>query len=102
MSTQIQFGDNWVKVNESVFYLTPSAVKAVKTFYERVKADIPDAEVDVEYLAKAFVLLRPQNDVEAEKFMSFLNENYPEMKEIVDRIYENRSGVLGVSQVREL
>ncbi|WP_016732023.1 hypothetical protein [Saccharolobus islandicus] len=97
MPTQIQFGTNWVQVKGSIFYLTPHALRVVKEFYEEAKAD--NIKVDIEYLAKAFELLKPESEAEAKKFIDILNEIYPETKEIIDRIYTNKNAY---NTVREL
>ena len=103
----IQFGDNWVKVNESVFYSTPHAVKVLKAWYEYKKkydVDAPEEAItaELEYLAKAFALLRPNSRDEAVNFLAILEDAYAvtdyKIKEIIDRVYANKTNTV----VREL
>ena len=53
----------------------------------------------MEYLAKAFEMLKPTNDADARKLLAFLNENYNEMKEIIERIYANKCGNVVVREL---
>jgi replication initiation and membrane attachment protein DnaB len=64
MSTQIQFGDKWVQVKGSIFYLTPSAMESLRAWYDwSVNHDTEASEEsraeEVEYFAKAFEMLKP-------------------------------------------
>jgi len=101
MSTQIQFGDKWVKVNESVFYLNPQAVESLKGWYHwSIKFDSRVPEElrikEVEYFAKAFELLKPSSTDEAFQYILLLENMLVQtdykIKEIIDKIYANKSG----------
>jgi len=108
MNTQIQFGDKWVKVNESVFYLPLPALESLKVWYNwSVKFDsrVPE-EVrikEVEYFAKAFELLKPTSIDEAFQYILLLENMLVQtdykIKEIIDRIYANKSGNKVVSEL---
>lgn len=100
MNGKVQFGENWVKVNDSIFYTTPYGVQVLKAWYGRKKRydiDAPEEYIieTLEYLAKAFSLLNPQNRGEAENFLSILEDAdaYTDfrIKEVIDRIYANRN-----------
>ena len=108
MNTQIQFGDKWVKVNESVFYLTPPALESLKAWYNwSVKFDTKVPEElriqKVEYLAKAFELLKPEENDEALHYLTLLLNAFVQtdykIKEIIDKIYTNRNSNQVVSRV---
>ena len=108
MSTQIQFGDKWVKVNESVFYLTPPVVESLKAWYHwsvKFDAKVPEEQriKEVEYFAKAFELLKPQSTDEAFQYILLLEnmlvQTDYEIKEIIDRIYANKNGNQVVSEL---
>ena len=93
--TQIQFGDKWVKVNESVFYLTPPALEILKTWYDwSVKHDTEAPAEEVEYFAKAFEMLKPESDDEAFHYLTILEDAFVQtdykIKEIIDRIHANK------------
>ena len=107
MNTQIQFGDKCVKVNESIFYLTPYAIQVLKSWYDwSVNYDTEASEEfraeEVEYFAKAFEMLKPQDCDEALRYLTILEDAFVQtdyaIKEIVDRIYANKNDVM----VREL
>jgi hypothetical protein len=96
----VQFGDKWVQVNDSVFYLTPYALEILKAWYDwSVKYDTDAPEEfrleEVEYFAKAFELLKPQDKDEAFHYLTVLENAFVQtdyaIKEIVDRIYDNKS-----------
>ncbi|QXJ27823.1 hypothetical protein J5U23_00691 [Saccharolobus shibatae B12] len=96
MKAQIQFGENWVKVNDSIFYTTPHGVQILKAWYES-KVGVPEEYIveTLEYLAKAFSLLKPQDYEEAAYFLEILEDadvytNF-KIKEIIDRIYANKT-----------
>ena len=100
MSTQIQFGDIYVKVNDSIFYLTPSAIEILKSWYNwSVNYDTEASEEfrleEVEYFAKAFEMLKPQSHDEAFHYLMILENAFVQtdyaIKEIIDRIYANQS-----------
>jgi len=64
MPTQIQFGDKWVQVKCSIFYLTPHALEILRAWYNwSVNYDTEVTEEfraeEVEYFAKAFEMLKP-------------------------------------------
>jgi hypothetical protein len=108
MSTQIQFGDKYVKINESVFYLTPPALESLKAWYNwSVKFDTKVLEElrikKVEYLAKAFELLKPQSSDEALHYLTLLLNAFVQtdykIKEIIDKIYANKSGNIVVREL---
>ena len=108
MSTQIQFGDKWVKVNESVFYLTPPALESLKAWYNwSVKFDTKVPEElriqKAEYLAKAFELLKPSSTDEALHYLTLLLNMFVQtdykIKEIIDKIYANKSGNIVVREL---
>jgi len=108
MSTQIQFGDKWVKVNESVFYLTPPVVESLKAWYHwsvKFDAKVPEEQriKEVEYFAKAFELLKPQSTDEAFQYILLLENMLVQtdykIKEIIDRIYANKNGNQVVSEL---
>ncbi|MBB5253511.1 hypothetical protein [Sulfurisphaera ohwakuensis] len=98
MNGKIQFGDNWVKVRESVFYLTPSALAVLKEWYTKCVEfwgkDFEEYLVkDLEYYVKAFEMLNPKDKDEAKHFFKILEEIMSHVdykaKEIIDRIYDN-------------
>jgi hypothetical protein len=106
--SQIQFGDKWVKVNESVFYLNPPALETLRAWYIwSVKFDskVPEEQriQEVEYFAKAFELLKPSSTDEAFQYILLLENMLVQtdykIKEIIDRIYANRSGNKVVSEL---
>ena len=107
MNAKIQFGDKYVKVNDSIFYLTPYAIQVLKSWYDwsvKYDTDAPEefrAE-EVEYFAKAFELLKPQSHDEAFHYLLVLEDAFVQtdyaIKEIVDRVYANKNDVM----VREL
>ena len=108
MESEIQFGENWVKVKGSVFYTTPYGVQVLKAWYERKKRydiDAPEEYIaeTLEYLAKAFALLRPNSRGEAVNFLSILEDAdaYTDfrIKEIIDRIYANRNANTAVREL---
>ena len=93
---QIQFGDKWVKVNESVFYLTPPAMEILRAWYNwSVNYDTEASEEfraeEVEYFAKAFEMLKPQDKDEAFHYLTILEDAFVQtdykIKEIIDRIH---------------
>jgi hypothetical protein len=94
MPTQIQFGDKWVKVNESVFYLTPSAMEILKAWYDWSVNYDTEASEEVEYFAKAFEMLKPQDKDEALRYLTILEDAFVQtdykIKEIIDRIHANK------------
>jgi hypothetical protein len=99
MSTQIQFGDKWVQVKGSIFYLTPPALEILKTWYDwSVKHDTEASEEfraeEVEYFAKAFEMLKPESDDEALRYLTILEDAFVQtdckIKEIIDRIHANK------------
>ena len=104
---QIRFGDKYVKVNESIFYLTPYAIQVLKSWYDwSVNYDTEASEEfraeEVEYFAKAFEMLKPQDRDEAFHYLVVLENGFVQtdyaIKEIVDRVYANKNDVM----VREL
>ena len=106
--TQIQFGDKCVKVYDSIFYLTPYAIQVLKSWYDwSVNYDTEASEEfrleEVEYFAKAFEMLKPQDKDEAFHYLTILENAFVQtdykIKEIVDRVYANKSGNV---MVREL
>jgi hypothetical protein len=108
MNAKIQFGDKYVKVNDSIFYLTPYAIQILKSWYDwSVNYDTEASEEfraeEVEYFAKAFEMLKPQDRDEAFHYLTILENAFVQtdyaIKEIVDRIYANKSGNV---MVREL
>jgi len=108
MNVKIQFGENSVKVNESIFYLTPHALEILKSWYDwSVKYDTEASEEfraeEVEYFAKAFEMLKPQSHDEAFHYLTILENAFVQtdyqVKEVIDRIYANKSGNI---MVREL
>jgi hypothetical protein len=108
MNAKIQFGDKWVQVKGSIFYLTPSAMEILKAWYDwSVNYDTEAPEEfraeEVEYFAKAFEMLKPQSHDEAFHYLTILENAFVQtdyaIKEIVDRIYANKSGNV---MVREL
>jgi hypothetical protein len=108
MSTQIQFGDKWVQVKGSIFYLTPPAMEILKAWYDwSVNHDTEASEEsraeEVEYFAKAFEMLKPQDCDEALRYLTILEDAFVQtdykIKEIIDRIHANKSGNI---LVREL
>jgi hypothetical protein len=102
MSTQIQFGDKWVQVKGSIFYLTPHALEILRAWYDTEASEESRAE-EVEYFAKAFEMLKPQSSDEAFHYLIILENAFVQtdykIKEIIDRIYANKSGNI---LVREL
>ena len=101
MNTKIEFGDKWVKVNESVFYLTPPVVESLKAWYHwSVKFDAKVPEElrikEVEYFAKAFELLKLETTDDAFHYITLLEnilvQSDYKIKEIIDKIYANKSG----------
>ena len=107
MNAKIQFGDKWVQVKGSIFYLTPHALEILKAWYDwSVKHDTDAPEEfraeEVEYFAKAFEMLKPQDCDEALRYLTILEDAFVQtdyaIKEIVDRIYANKNDVM----VREL
>ncbi len=108
MYSQIQFGDKYIKVNESIFYLTPYAIQVLKSWYDwSVKYDTEASEEfrleEVEYFAKAFEMLKPESRDEAFHYLMILENAFVQtdyaIKEIVDRVYANKGGNV---MVREL
>ena len=105
---QIQFGDKWVQVKGSIFYLTPHALEILRAWHNwSVNYDTEVTEEfraeEVEYFAKAFEMLKPQSSDEAFHYLMILENAFVQtdykIKEIVDRIYANKSGNI---LVREL
>jgi len=99
--TQIQFGDKWVQVKRRVFHLTPYALQVLRAWYDwSVKYDTEAPEEfrteEVEYFAKAFEMLKPQSHDEAFHYLTVLENAFVQtdyaIKEIIDRIYANKSG----------
>jgi len=81
MSTQIQFGDKWVQVKGSIFYLTPSAMESLRAWYDwSVNYDTEASEEsraeEVEYFAKAFEMLKPQSHDEAFHYLTILENAF--------------------------
>ncbi len=77
MNTQPQLGDKYVKVNESVFYLSSPALESLREWYNwsvkfdsRVPEELRIQEVD--YFAKGFELLKPQS---ADEVFQYINKN---------------------------
>jgi hypothetical protein len=108
MSTQIQFGDKWVQVKGSIFYLTPHALEILRAWYDwSMNHDTEASEEfraeEVEYFAKAFEMLKPQDRDEAFHYLTILENAFMQtdykIKEIIDRIHANKSGNI---LVREL
>ena len=102
MNTQIQFGDKWVQVKGSIFYLTPSAMEILRAWYNwSVKYDTGVSEEfrteEVEYFAKALEMLKPQDSDEASHYLTILENIFAQtdykIKEIIDRIHANKSVV---------
>jgi len=105
MKAQIRFGENWVKVNESVFYVSPQIVKAIKHVVETLaKENLEPEPEEVELYAKALLLLKPTTVEEADHYINVIAtletiDDFFRVKEIIDRIYANRSADV---MVREL
>ena len=108
MNSQVQFGDKWVQVKGSIFYLTPPALEILRMWYSwslRFDADMPEESrlEELEYFAKAFELLKPQDNNEASHYLTLLANMFVqtdhEIKEIIDRIHASKSGNV---MVREL
>jgi len=106
--SQLQFGDKYVKINESVFYLPPPAIESLKAWYNwSVKFDSRVPEElrikEVEYFAKAFELLKPQTTDEAFQYILLLENMLVQtdykIKEIIDKIYANKNGNQVVSEL---
>jgi hypothetical protein len=105
MNAKIQFGDKWVQVKGSIFYLPPHVLEILKAWYDwSVKHDTEASEEfraeEVEYFAKAFEMLKPESDDEALRYLTILEDAFVtdyKIKEIIDRIHANKSGL-----VREL
>ena len=58
MKSEIQFGKNWVKVNDSVFYVSPQIVRAIKHTAETLaKENLEPGPEEVELYAKALSLV---------------------------------------------
>jgi len=100
MNAKIQFGDKCVKVNDSIFYLTPYAIQVLKSWYDwSVKYDTEASEEfrteEVEYFAKAFEMLKPQSRDEAFDYLTMLENAFVQtdykIKEIIDRIHAKRN-----------
>ena len=108
MNAKIQFGDKWVQVKGSIFYLTPHALEIRRAWYDwSVNYDTEAPEEfraeEVEYFAKAFEMLKPQSHDEAFHYLTILENAFVQtdykIKEIIDRIHANKSGNI---LVREL
>jgi hypothetical protein len=108
MNAKIQFGDKWVQVKGSIFYLTPHALEILRAWYDwSVNYDTEAPEEfraeEVEYFAKAFEMLKPQSHDEAFHYLTILENAFVQtdykIKEIIDRIHANKSGNI---LVREL
>ena len=101
MLAQIQFGDNWVKVKDSVFYLPPHAVKVLRQRVEALEREgIPVDPNEIELYAKLLTLVKPANEEEAERYYIIMDTPRDEekLKELIDRIYANKTNAV----VREL
>ena len=102
MNTKIQFGDKWVQVKGSIFYLTPHALEILRAWYDTEASEESRAE-EVEYFAEAFEMLKPQDRDEAFHYLTILENAFVQtdykIKEIIDRIHANKSGNI---LVREL
>ncbi|WP_229571888.1 hypothetical protein [Saccharolobus caldissimus] len=105
MNAQIQFGENWVKVKESVFYLTQPALEILKAWYN-INRDKKDIEIEIEYIAKVFEILKPGAKKEAYNDLYTLVEcRYFEkdrIEKLINKIYEKCEEKKANSTVREL
>lgn len=106
----IQFGDNWVKVRDNVYYLSKHEVEVLEIWYSfSVKHDEEMSEEEradeIEFFAKALKLLDPENSSEASRYITWLEylyEDAPNMiKEIIDRIYNNLTRITVEDEVED-
>lgn len=102
----VQFGDKWVQVKNTVFYVSDPELFALKAWYvytvnHKAMTEEEIAE-ELEYLAKAFTLLNIRSKSEALHYMSVLDYAYEmasEIKEVIDRAYAVKTANAWVSEL---
>ncbi|WP_016730412.1 hypothetical protein [Saccharolobus islandicus] len=93
MKSEIEFGKDYIKVRDNVFYLSKPALEILEKWVSLNKdKKAEELENEVVYAAKAFSVLKPESTKEAyNELYTLLTCRYFERKRIeniIEKIYE--------------